>query len=364
MILLTPGPVNVSERVRAALQGTAIGPHEAEFAELVHGIRQKLLRAFVPGAESDYTAIVLTGSGSAAVEAALLSSLPHGKRALVINNGPYGEQMASIVGVHRLGVAEYKLELGAKFDPERLRLALRQHPEVHVVAMVHHETSTGQLNPVREMAEVADSQNRVFLVDSVGGLGGEPLDIAGSHLYMVAGAAHVGIQGWPGVSFVLVRKGFMERMKSYPKRSWYLHLPHYYEDEERGTIPFTPATPVYAAFHEALAELLEEGVAARTQRYRKPTAMLRKKLGELGLKPLLPPEHQSGTLTAWHLPPGLTDELLRTRLKERGYVIPPGQGSLAGKIFRVATMGALTDQQIEGFLTAFQQALESAAVRP
>ncbi|MBI4402250.1 MAG: alanine--glyoxylate aminotransferase family protein [Nitrospirae bacterium] len=364
MILLNPGPVNVSERVRKALHRPDICHREPEFAALLQGIRQKLLKAFVPGAESEYTAVVLTGSGTAAVEAAVLSSMPVGKRALVINNGVYGERISSIVGVHRLGVSEFKLDWGTRPDPEKLRLALRQHPEVHVVAMVHHETSTGLINPVKEIAEVVDSLNRVFIVDSVSGLAGEALDITGLHLYMVAGTAGKCIQGFPGASFVLVRKGFMERMKSYPKRSWYLHLPHYYEDEEKGSIPFTPAVQVYYAFDEALNELLEEGVANRIQRCKKASAFIRRRMSALGLKPVLPPEFQSNTITSYYLPPGLTYQTLHDRLKEQGYVIYAGQGQLESKIFRIANMGALTDQDIEGFLAAFQRVLETATVRP
>lgn len=363
MILLNPGPVNVSERVRKALQRPDICHRESEFAELLQGIRQKLLKAFVPGAESDYTAVVLTGSGTAAVEAAVLSSLPTGKRILVINNGVYGERISSMVGVHRLGVAELKLDWGARPDPEKLRLALRQHPEVHAVAMVHHETTTGLINPVREIAEVVDSQNRVFVLDSVSGLAGDPLDIAGAHIYMVAGTAGKCIQGFPGASFVLVRKGFMERMKNYPKHSWYLHLPHYYEDQERGTIPFTPAVQVYYAFDEALNELLEEGVANRIQRYKKAAMLIRKRLGVMGLKPFLSPEFQSNTITSYYLPPGLTYQTLHDRLKEQGYVIYAGQGQLESKIFRVANMGALTEHDLEGFLAAFQQVLDTVVVR-
>jgi 2-aminoethylphosphonate-pyruvate transaminase len=336
---------------------------ESEFADLLNGIRRKLLLAFVPGAESDYTAVLLTGSGSAAVEAALLSSLPLGKRTLVINNGAYGERISSMVGVHRLGVAEFKLEWGTRPDPEKLRLALRQHPEVHVVAMVHHETSTGLINPVKEMADVADSLNRVFILDAVSGLGGEALDIAGPHLYMVAGASQDCLQGVPGISFVLVRKGFMERMKGYPKRSWYLHLPHYYENEERGSLPFTPALQVCYAFDEALNELLEEGVANRILRYKKLAGMIRRKMSELALKPLLPAEFQSNTLTAYCLPAGLTYQALHGGLKERGYVICSGEGALESKTFRVANMGALTEQDVAGFLSTFQQMLESVPVR-
>lgn len=363
MILLNPGPVNVSERVRKALEKPDICHREPECADLLQGIRQKLLKAFVPGAESEYTAVLLTGSGTAAVEAAVLSSIPHGKRMLVINNGVYGERMSNMVGVHRLGVAELKLEWTQRPDPERLRLALRQHPEVHVVAMVHHETTTGLINPVKEIAEVVDSQNRVFLVDSVSGLGGEPLDIAGSKLYMVAGTAGKCIQGFPGMSFVLVRKGFMERMKGYPKRSWYLHLPHYYESDQVPSMPFTPAVQVAYAFNEALDELLEEGVANRIQRYKKAAVRIRQRMKELGVMPLLPPDHQSNTITCFHLPAGLTYQTLHDRLKERGYVIYAGLGQLESKVFRIANMGALSAEHIEGFLAAFQNVLESAAVR-
>src|SRR5918993_2384297 len=247
MILLNPGPVNVSERVRQALSRPDICHREVEFSDLLNRIQQKLLTAFVPGAEDDYVAVILTGSGTAAVESAVMSCLPAGKRMLVLNNGVYGERISNMVGLHRLGGSELKWEWHSKPDPERVRLALRQHPEVHAVAMVHHETTTGLINPVQEIAEVVDSQNRVFVVDSVSGLGGEAINVAGSHIYMVAGTAGKCIQGFPGVSFVLLRKGFMERMKSYPKRSWYLHLPLYYEQQEKATIPFTPAVQVYYA---------------------------------------------------------------------------------------------------------------------
>lgn len=363
MILLNPGPVNVSERVRKALQGPDICHREPEFADLLQRIRQKLLKAFVAGGEADYTAIVLTGTGTAAVEAAVLSSVPHGKRMTVINNGVYGARIASMIGPHRLGVAELKLDWGTRPNLDQVEVALKQHPEVHAVAMVHHETTTGLINPVKEVAEIVDRQNRVFVVDSVSGLAGDPLDICGSKIYMVAGTAGKCVQGFPGVSFVLVRKGFMERMKGYPKRSCYLNLPSYYEDQEKGSIPFTPAVQLYYAFDEALAELLEEGVPNRIQRYRRAAAMIRQQMQALGLKPLLPPELQSNTITSYYLPGGVTYQVLHDHLKEEGYVIYAGQGQLEDKIFRVANMGALSEHDLQGFLAAFKRVVESAAVR-
>ena len=355
MILLNPGPVNVSERVRQALLRPDICHRESEFTELLHRIQTKLLQAFVPGAESDYVAVVITGSGTSAVEAALMSSLPHGRRILILNNGVYGERMSQIIGLHRLGVSELKYEWTARPDPEKLLLALRQHPEAHVVGMVHHETTTGLLNPVHEIAEIVDNQNRVFVLDSVSALAGETLNIAKSHIYMVTGTAGKCIQGFPGVSFVLVRKGFIEKMRSYPKRSWYLHLMHYIDQEGRGTIPFTPAVQVYYAFDEALSELLEEGVANRIQRYKRMATMIRERMAKLGVKAVLPSDRQSNTITAYYLPDGVSYQSLHDRLKQRGYVIYAGQGNLENKVFRVANMGAVSEAQFAGFLDAFEQ---------
>ncbi|MFO0732029.1 MAG: aminotransferase class V-fold PLP-dependent enzyme [Nitrospiraceae bacterium] len=196
MILLNPGPVNVSERVRQALLRPDICHRESEFYDLLHRIQHKLLKAFVPGA-SQYVAVLLTGSGTAAVESAIMSCLPTGKRMLVINNGVYGERISNMIGLHRLGVSEFKLDWHVKPDPERLRLALRQHPEVHAVAMVHHETTTGLINPVKDIADVVDSQNRVFVVDSVSGLGGEKIDIPGSTSIWWPGQQKKCIRGFP-----------------------------------------------------------------------------------------------------------------------------------------------------------------------
>ena len=355
MILLNPGPVNVSDRVRNALMCPDLCHRESECAELVDRIRHKLLTAFVPGAESEYAAILLTGSGTAAVEASIMSCLPPGKRLVHVNNGVYGERISSIVGTQRLGIAEIKCDWVTPPDPDTILKSLKQQPAAYAVVMVHHETTLGLLNPVHEIAEHVDSRGCVFVLDSISGLGGEALDIAGRHMYVVAGTSGKCIQGFPGVSFVLVRKGFMENAVKYPRRSWYLSLANYYEAQEQGGMPFTPAVQLYAAFDEALSELLEEGVTHRMARYGRLSALIRERMQTLGVRAVLPADRQSNSLTAFYLPDGLTYAVLHDRLKERGYVIYAGQGHFESKIFRVATMGALQDTHIEGFLGAFEE---------
>ena len=360
MILLNPGPVNVSERVRNALTMQDICHRESECADLMANIQDKLLRAFVPGAESDYVAILLTGSGTAAVEATILSALPMGKRFIVINNGVYGQRISLMVASQRLGASEIKVEWHTRPDPEKVRLILQQHKEAYAVAMVHHETTLGLINPVEEIAKIVDGFNRVFIVDSVSGLAGESIDIAKSHMYLVAGTAGKCIQGFPGVSFVLARKGYMDKMLKFPKRSCYLNLANYYQAQQQGSVPFTPAVQVYSAFHEALTELLEEGVNNRIQRYARGAKVIREGMASLGVQAVLPAEVQSNSLTAFYLPDGVSYQNLHDQLKAREFVIYAGQDHLESKIFRVANMGNLEEKDFQAFLSAFEEVLQGA----
>jgi len=219
--------------------------------------------------------------------------------------------------------------------------------------MVHHETTTGLINPVKEIADVVDSQNRVFILDAVSALAGEPLDIAGSHIYMVAGTAGKCIQGFPGLSFVLVRKGFLERMRAYPRRSIYLHITQYVDDQGRGTIPFTPAVQVLHAMEQALIELEKEGPAARVARYAENARVLREGMTRLGLEILTPAGARGNVLTTFRLPAGVTYPALHDAMKRRGYIIYAGQGALKSYAFRVANMGTLTPTDMEGVVAAF-----------
>jgi 2-aminoethylphosphonate-pyruvate transaminase len=152
----------------------------------------------------------------------------------------------------------------------------------------------------------------------------------------------------------------MQRVMKYPKRSWYLNLANYYDEQERGTLPFTPAVQVYYAFREALNELLEEGVGNRIQRFKGYASTIRSRMQELGIQAVLPPEVQGNTLTAFNLPDRVSYAQLHDGLKQEGYIIYAGQAQLEDQIFRVANIGALTDQNIEGFLSAFQATLEKA----
>ncbi len=356
MILLNPGPVNVSPRVTAALARGDLCHREPECAALLESIRERLVAAFAPAGE--FTAVLISGSGTAALEAAVTSVLSARGKLVVVSNGIYGERIAAMATAARLPHVVVSCPWTERPDLRAVEAALRP-PDVEAVAIVHHETTTGLLNPVAEVGALARQHRKLLLVDSISGLGGDALDCEAAHVDLVVGTANKCIQGLPGMAFVLVRRNVMQRLVAYPRRSLYLSLPVHFEALERRSTPYTPAVQAAYALDEALAELHEEGVANRVARYARAAALLRAGFASLGLKLLLPPELLSNSITTLVMPASQSYAALHDGLKARGFVIYEGQGQLKQDIFRVANMGHLTRTDFERFLGALAEVLRA-----
>jgi 2-aminoethylphosphonate-pyruvate transaminase len=359
MILLNPGPVNVSDRVRAAVGGPDLCHRESEYFDLQDAILARLVDVFGAPAD-DYRAILLTGSGTAMVEAVVSSSVPEGGRLLVVENGVYGERMAAMARAHRIACDTIAVDWTTRVPAGRLEEALA-HTRYDAVAIVHHETTTGLLNDLDSVAGVVRRAGVRLLVDGVSALGGEPFDVGQWRPDAVACTANKCVQGLPGLSFALVRREWLDQAAGYPERSFYLHLPRHGAEQARRSTPFTPAIQVGYALLAALDELREETVDGRIARYRRAGRIVRDGFEALGLELLLPPALRSTTLTAVRLPSGVPYAPLHDALKREGFVIYAGQGPLASGLFRVATMGAVTEADYRRFLDALGTAI--AAVR-
>jgi 2-aminoethylphosphonate-pyruvate transaminase len=347
-VLLNPGPVNVSARVRAALAGPDLCHREPEFFDLQDGIRQRLLEAFHAPA-GDYTSILLTGSGTAMVEAMTASAVPEGGRLLVVQNGVYGERIARIARVHRIAhdVVECSPMERPSLDALGSRLA---HARYDALAIVHHETTTGLLNDLAPVAAMCRRHRTRLLVDAVSALAGEAFDFTTLAPDAVACTANKCVQGLPGLSFALVRREFMDAMRGYPERTLYLHLPRHHDEQEKRSTPFTPAVQVAYALRAALDELVDETVDGRVARYGRAATIVRDGVGALGLDLLLPAALRSTTLTAIALPRHVGYPALHDALKRDGFVIYAGQGPLAATLFRVATMGDVREDEYRRFV--------------
>lgn len=357
MILLNPGPVTLSPRVRAALITPDLCHREPEFADLQDDIRARLLGVYGLAPEH-YAAVLLTGSGTAAVEAMLTSLIPQTGELLVLENGVYGERITRIAEVHHIPHVRVQHAWKAPLDLPRIAEAMERHSGLSHIAMVHHETTTGRLNALADIGALCRAHGLGLLLDAVSSFGAEALDFEGLALTACAATANKCLHGVPGVSFVVLSRPALR--SDGPRRSLYLDLRSYCEAQDRRSTPFTPSVPVFYALREALAELAQEGGRrARHGRYRHLLGIARDGLRALGIEPLFPCEDCSVVLNAFQLPHGIGYTELHDRLKDRGFIIYAGQGDLATTLFRVSAMGAIAVADMERFVDAVREAIAS-----
>lgn len=361
-VLLNPGPGNTTRAVREALVTPDLCHREPEFFRVMQECRAMLAR--LAGGGDAFTAVCFTGSGTAAVEAALCSVIPRDRAVLIVDNGVYGKRMVQMAEAHGIPAEVLRYDIFTPARPADVEARLLTHPDVSHVAIVHHETTTGLLNPVAAAAEVVARHGRRLIVDATSSLFGEPLDITQEGIDFVTANSTKCVQGMPGVGFVLARRSAVEALKGQPRRSVYLDLYTHYALEEEDNIPFTPAVQVFFALREALAELEREGADARIKRYAENARVLREGMGRLGFEILVPEGCRSNILTTFRLLPGLTYDALHAAMKRRGYIIYSGQGDIRTYAFRVANLGVLTSRDIQGVVAAFADSLRELGIPP
>jgi 2-aminoethylphosphonate-pyruvate transaminase len=352
-ILLNPGPANTTEGVKQALVMDDLCHREPECFEMIRRCRERLVALAGAGAGPDFTAVLFAGSGTAAVEATIASAVPRDRSLVVADNGVYGDRMARIAAAHGIKAHRVRADMFTPIDPAAVEQVLVEHPEASHVSLVHHETTTGLLNPVADVARVAHALGRRVIVDAMSSLFGERLDITQDGVDFVAASANKCLQGMPGVSFVLARRSAIEALAGRAPRSVYLDLHGHYASQEQDNTPFTPAVQVIHAMEQALRELDVEGVKHRIDRYAENARVLRDGMARLGLEILVPEAARSNILTTFRLPAGVAYDALHDAMKRRGYVIYAGQGPLRTYAFRVANMGTLTPDDMRGVVAAF-----------
>jgi 2-aminoethylphosphonate-pyruvate transaminase len=354
-ILLNPGPANTTPSVRAALVMPDLCHREPECFDMMRRCRENLVR--LAGAGVDWTAVLFTGAGTAAVEAAICAAVPADGTLVVVNNGVYGDRMLRIARAHGIPTVAVAGDIFAPIRAAEVEAALVAHPTATHVAVVHHETTTGLLNPVADIARAAARHGRRLVVDAMSSLFGETLDVAQDGIDFVTASANKCLQGIPGVSFVLARRTALDAVRGRPPRSVYLDLHAHFASQEQDNTPFTPAVQVLHAMEQALVELAREGLAQRIARYAENARALREGMARLGVEALGAPAARSSILTTFRLPPGLAYEPLHDAMKRRGYIIYAGQGDIRSYAFRVSNMGTLTPKDMEGVVAAFEEAI-------
>lgn len=356
-LLLTPGPLSTSKAVRAAmLKDWCTWDHE--YNEMIQAVRAELVAL---GSQSDaYTAVLMQGSGTFSVEAALGTIMPRDEGTLlVLANGAYGERMASIAQYAGISYVTQRALETQTFDCEALEARLKTDASITAVAVVHCETTTGILNPIDTIGKIAKQYNKLFVVDAMSSFGGIPLELDALGIDVLISSANKCIQGVPGFGVMLFKKEVLARCKG-NARSLSLDVYDQWDVMEKGEGKwrFTSPTHVVHAFSEALVELrLEGGVEKRNARYRANQLLLVEGMEALGFTCVVEKSLQSPIITSFYSPESQSYDFAEfyKRLKCAGFVIYPGKVSNIDS-FRIGTIGDVFPEDIVCLLHAIDEA--------
>ncbi|MCA0242878.1 MAG: 2-aminoethylphosphonate--pyruvate transaminase [Proteobacteria bacterium] len=360
--LLTPGPLSTSARTRHSMLRDW-GSWDADFNQITERLRGRLL-AIVNGSAT-HECVPLQGSGTFAVEAAIGTIVPRDGHVLVPLNGAYCQRIARICKVlgRRLTTIEFAEDapvLAAAVDR-----ALAADPSITHVALVHCETSTGILNPLQAIADVARARGKGLIVDAMSSFGALEIDARTTAFDALIAASGKCLEGVPGMGFVLVERGVLSRSEG-NSPSVALDLYDQWTYMNRTTQwRFTPPTHVVAALDAALTQYLEEGgLAARGAAYAKNCAQLVAGMAAIGLRPFLPAPIQAPIIVTFLAPEDRRYDFkaFYNAVKARGYILYPGKLTTR-ETFRVGCMGQLGPRGISGAVAAVGEALDELGIK-
>ena len=363
MILLNPGPANTTDTVKQAMTRPDICPREQEFGDVLAWVRDAVTRVVHEG--DAYTSVLFGGSGTAAVEAAIASAVPQDGRLLVIDNGSYGARIAQIAAAYGIGHDVLKLGVGGRVDPNRVASAL-DAARYTQLAVIHHETSTGILNPVEELGPLCKARGVEMIVDAMSSYAGIPIDVEAMGVDFLMSSSNKCIQGMAGLGFVICRKSRLAAMEPVPGRSFYLSLAGQHRFfEQHHQMQFTPPVQVVYALQTALQEYFLEGAENRHARYVANWEVLDGGMRELGFRRLLSDGMLSRILTSYIEPdhPRYDFGRMHDMLYQKGFTIYPGKGADRAT-FRLANMGNVCSDDMNDFLRAMAETVEAMEMRP
>ena len=363
-ILLNPGPSTTTDTVKYAQVVPDICPREKEFAGLMKGLREDLVK-IVHGDLDKYTSVLFCGSGTINIDVCLNSLLPEGKKVLIINNGAYSTRAAEICEYYGLPYLDLKFPVDQRPDLELIEKTLKMHRDIALVHTTHNETGTGILNPIREIGALAHHYGAVFTVDTTSTYAMRPIDIEKDNIDFCMASAQKGLMSFTGLSFVVGNRAIIEKSASYPKRSYYCNLFLQYDCfEKTGEMHFTPPVQTIYATLRALKEYWEEGEENKWARHTRVFNAINEGLDELGFRQVIKPEWRAGLVSSAIYPddPNWSFEKVHDYCYERGFTIYPGKISTTNT-FRLCALGAIDEADIKDFFKVFREALTETGVQ-
>jgi aspartate aminotransferase-like enzyme len=355
---MIPGPTPVPETVLKAMGRHPIGHRSGEFQTIVRRTTEQL--KWLHQTSSDV--LVITGSGTAAMEAGMINTLSRGDKVLCGDNGKFGERWVKVARAYGLEVDVVTAEWGQPLDTEAFRTALEADTEKQIKAVIltHSETSTGVINDLETIARHVKAHGTALTIaDCVTSLGAcnVPMDAWG--LDVVASGSQKGYMLPPGLSFVAMSDRAWAAYATSDLPKFYLDLGPYRKTAAKDSNPFTPAVNLYFGLEAALDMMQKEGLEGIFARHARHRAAAQAGMEAIGLPLFAAQGHGSPAITAV-APEGLDAELLRKTVKEKfDILLAGGQDHLKGKVFRIGHLGYVCDRDVLTAVSAIEATLQS-----
>ncbi len=360
--LFIAGPVDVFDDVLEAAGSQVVAHYGRDFVALYHRV-QNHLRPLIGASTGDV--FLMPGPGTAGLDACMGSLLQTGQRVLVPVSGFFGERLAAVARGSGLEPVTEEFAWGEPVDPDRIRQRLTREQDIAALAFVHHETSTGVLNPLAEIVAAAHEAGVPVIVDAVASAGGVPIDMDGLGIEFLVTVANKALESPPGLAIVAVSPRAWELMDEGGPRhhGWYLDLRTWRDYATRWAdwhpYPTTMPTNVLKALDVALTRIQREGLERHFNRFVEASRRVRDGLRNLGFEMFVEGRYACPVVSAVRARPEFTVRELANYLRdERDIMIAGGLGPLAGKVFRIGHMGKATTQEyIDAFLLATEDFL-------
>ncbi len=362
--LRLPGPTPVPPEVYQAMSKQMIDHRGVEFAELIERLTANLQRAF----QTTNDLYVLSSSGTGAMEAAIVNTLSMGERVLGVTIGNFGDRFLKIASSYGASVTQLKFDEGEVADPEKIRQALKDDPEITAVLVTHNETSTGITNDLENIAGIVkDEFDKLLLVDAISSLGSIKLPVDEWGLDVVVAGSQKGWMCPTGLSMISFSERAWKAAETSTMPKFYFSMAEAKKSLSNGQTPWTPALSLMFGLDYAVQQMLSQGDMNAVYDFHQEMAeYTRTGLKSMGIGLVAKDEKfASNTVTAAWVPEGITDEALLSSLRDEYDIIAAeGRGLLAGKVFRIGHMGYVSKEDIDDVFSALKEALPKLGFAP
>ncbi|MBR2557776.1 MAG: alanine--glyoxylate aminotransferase family protein [Methanobrevibacter sp.] len=361
ILLMLPGPTTVHPRVLSAMSQAVVNHRSAKYGAILTETTELMSKVF----QTPNKSYLLTGSGTAAMEAAVANTVAPGEKILNVVGGKFGERLMKIANTHGIESKELAVEWGTAVTPEAIAEALDEDEDIKAVTVVHNETSTGVAAPIEEIGKVMKNYDALYIVDTVSSLAGDEVNVEKFGIDVCFTGSQKCLAAPPGMAAITLSDDAWAAVDSVETNTFYLDMKAARKsgDKVPPETPYTPSVSLTYAMNEALKMVMEEGLDNRVARHHKAAKASVEAVKALGLELFADEAVSSATVTAVKMPEGITDADFRGTTRDKyGVELAGGQDHLKGNIFRIGHMGNISYKELTQTFAAIGMTLKGLGV--